>query len=96
MGYAQATARLRCAITKVAATGTAPLVIVREVFGDVSPQSASPPIVAVSPRPCEGSGRRQETTLAQAAASNLGAAESEAKLPGCLPLSATPIGDLRA
>jgi hypothetical protein len=34
MGYAQATARLRRAITKVAATGTAPVAIVREVFGD--------------------------------------------------------------
>ena len=33
MGYAQAKARLRRAITGVAATGTAPVAIVREVFG---------------------------------------------------------------
>jgi hypothetical protein len=36
MGYGQATARLRRAITKVAATGIAPMAIVREVFGDVT------------------------------------------------------------
>jgi hypothetical protein len=34
MSYAQATARLRRAITKVAATGSAPGAIVREVCGD--------------------------------------------------------------
>jgi hypothetical protein len=34
MSYAQATARLRRAITKVAAPGTASTAIVREVFGD--------------------------------------------------------------
>jgi hypothetical protein len=33
MGYAQATARLRRAMTKVTATGTAPVAILREVFG---------------------------------------------------------------
>ena len=38
MSYAQATARLRRSIAKVAATGTAPVAIVQEVFGDV-PQS---------------------------------------------------------
>ena len=32
MGYAQATARLRRTIAKVAATGAAPVAIVREVF----------------------------------------------------------------
>jgi hypothetical protein len=32
MGYAQAKAQLRRAITKVAATGSAPVAIVREVF----------------------------------------------------------------
>jgi hypothetical protein len=36
MGYAQAMARLRHAITKVAATAAAPVAIVREVFGDVA------------------------------------------------------------
>jgi hypothetical protein len=36
MGYAQATARLRRAITKVAATGTASMAIVREVFSDAA------------------------------------------------------------
>jgi hypothetical protein len=36
MGYAQATARLRRAITKVAANGNAPAAIVQEVFGDVA------------------------------------------------------------
>ena len=36
IGYAQAMARLRRAITKVAATGTAPRAIVREVFGGVA------------------------------------------------------------
>ena len=34
MRYAQATARLRRAINKVAANGTAPVAIVREVFGN--------------------------------------------------------------
>ena len=67
MGYAQATARLRCAITKVAATGTAPVAIVREVFGDGA-QSPLTPIAAASPRPGKGSGWRQEKALAQAAA----------------------------
>jgi hypothetical protein len=37
IGYAQAMARLRCAITKVAVTGAVPAAIVREVFGDQSP-----------------------------------------------------------
>jgi hypothetical protein len=46
IGSAQATARLRRAITKVAATGATPVAIVREVFGDV----------AHSPRPAD-SGR---------------------------------------
>ena len=36
MSYAQAMARLRRAITKVTATGTAPVAIVRKVFGDVA------------------------------------------------------------
>jgi hypothetical protein len=36
MGYEHATARLRRTIVKVAATGTAPVAIVREVFGDVA------------------------------------------------------------
>jgi hypothetical protein len=40
MGYAQAMARLRRAITKVAATGIAPVAIVRELFGDVAQKSA--------------------------------------------------------
>jgi hypothetical protein len=36
MSYAQGEERLRRAITKVAATGTAPAAIVREVFGDAA------------------------------------------------------------
>ena len=40
MSYAQATARLRRSITKVAATGIAPVAIVQEVFGDVPTESA--------------------------------------------------------
>jgi hypothetical protein len=35
MNYGQATGRLRRAMMKVAATGAAPVAIVREVFGDV-------------------------------------------------------------
>jgi hypothetical protein len=41
MGYAQVQARLRRAITKVAATGTPPTAIVREVFGDVAQRPLS-------------------------------------------------------
>jgi hypothetical protein len=36
MGYAQAKERLRGAMVKVAATGSVPVTIVREVFGDVA------------------------------------------------------------
>ena len=46
MGYAQATVQLRRAITKVAATGTAPAGIVREVFGDGAQNPGLPPPIA--------------------------------------------------
>ena len=64
MSNGQAMARLRRAITKVAANR---LTIVREVFGDGA-QNPLTPIGAVSSRPGKGSGWRQEKTLAQAAA----------------------------
>jgi hypothetical protein len=41
MGYGQATARLRRAMIKVAATGAVPVAIVHEVFGDVPKVSDS-------------------------------------------------------
>ena len=50
MSNGQAMARLRRVITKEAATGAAP-VIVREVFGDVVPESAKLRIATVSQRP---------------------------------------------
>jgi len=68
MGYAQATARLRCAITKVAATGSARVAIVRGVLGDVA-QSPLTPIAGVSQRTWAWSGSANPTWESPSAAS---------------------------
>jgi hypothetical protein len=59
MGYAQAKGRLRRAIAKVAATGTAPAAIVREVFGDEDGRART------WPRACCGPWARQTGRAAQ-------------------------------